>query len=354
MRIAMSADEPAIRPAIRIESLSKTYAAKGTPPKLALDDVSFDVPRGQIFGLLGPNGAGKTTLLSIAAARLHPSRGMVDILDEILGAVDVFELRPRIGLTSAVLAAQIPDAESVRNCVVTAAYGVTGRWTESYDDADETQARELMAAWGIEHLAERRFGSLSEGERKRVLIARALMTDPELLLLDEPTTGLDPQARHLVWERLFRLKQRGVTLVLTTHYMDEAEQLCDRLVVMDGGVIVAEGSPAELIARYSTREVLELRFPPGAVVPGGSGVGVPLPGLDHHVGADRQAVPGEAVALVVLLLALMIGISGPGSFLLLASSMVAIGDPRPVAEALPTPWKRSAQPFAAAAGFSGK
>ena len=124
--------------------------------KTLLDSVDWVVNEGERWVILGPNGAGKTTLLSIAAARLHPSRGMVDILDEILGAVDVFELRPRIGLTSAVLATQIPDAESVRNCVVTAAYGVTGRWIESYDDADEAQAQELMAAWGIEHLAERR------------------------------------------------------------------------------------------------------------------------------------------------------------------------------------------------------
>ena len=149
-----------------------------------LRDVSWSVNEGERWVVLGPNGAGKSTLLSIAAARLHPSGGEVEILDETLGAVDVFELRPRIGISSAASATQIPGHEKVSDVVVTAAYAVSGRWKEEYEAMDDARATELLADWGVETLAERTFGSLSDGERKRTLIARALMTDPELLLLD--------------------------------------------------------------------------------------------------------------------------------------------------------------------------
>ncbi|MFF0990527.1 ABC transporter ATP-binding protein [Kocuria nitroreducens] len=216
--------------------------------KTLLESVDWVVNEGERWVVLGPNGAGKTTLLSVAAARLHPTRGMVDILDEILGAVDVFELRPRIGLSSTVLAAQIPEAETVRNCVVTAAYGVTGRWIENYDDADEAQARELLDAWGIGHLAGRRFGTLSEGERKRVLVARALMTDPELLLLDEPAAGLDVGGREDLVARLDELArdETAPTVVMVTHHLEEVPDAFTHALLLREGRVVASG-PVEQV-----------------------------------------------------------------------------------------------------------
>ncbi|MFI7496063.1 ABC transporter ATP-binding protein [Kocuria sp. M4R2S49] len=228
--------------------------------KTLLESVDWVVNEGERWVVLGPNGAGKTTLLSIAAARLHPTRGMVDILDEILGAVDVFELRPRIGLSSTVLAAQIPEAETVRNCVVTAAYGVTGRWVENYDDADEAQAQELMAAWGIDHLAERRFGSLSEGERKRVLIARALMTDPELLLLDEPAAGLDVGGREDLVARLDELArdEAAPAVVMVTHHLEEVPDAFTHALLLREGRVVASGPVRQVMTQKNLSETFGL------------------------------------------------------------------------------------------------
>ncbi|MFI7742570.1 ABC transporter ATP-binding protein [Kocuria rhizosphaericola] len=228
--------------------------------KTLLESVDWVVNEGERWVVLGPNGAGKTTLLSIAAARLHPTRGMVDILDEILGAVDVFELRPRIGLSSTVLAAQIPEAETVRNCVVTAAYGVTGRWIENYDDADEAQAQELMAAWGIDHLAERRFGSLSEGERKRVLIARALMTDPELLLLDEPAAGLDVGGREDLVARLDELArdEAAPAVVMVTHHLEEVPDAFTHALLLREGRVVASGPVRQVMTQKNLSETFGL------------------------------------------------------------------------------------------------
>ncbi|MCP3424524.1 ABC transporter ATP-binding protein [Rothia sp. AR01] len=211
--------------------------------KRLIDGVSWRVEEGERWAVLGPNGAGKSTLLSVAAARLFPTSGMVDILDEILGAVDVFELRPRIGVTSGALANQIPHSETVLNVVVTAAYAVTGRWREQYDPDDERRARELMGQWGVGELADRTFGSLSDGERKRALIARALMTDPELMILDEPGAGMDIGGREDLVERLTELARDpyAPTTVLVTHHLEELPQGLTHLMLLNRGRVVAAG-----------------------------------------------------------------------------------------------------------------
>ncbi len=214
-----------------------------------LDNVSWIVNEGERWVVLGPNGAGKSTLLSVAAARLHPTVGQVEILDETLGSVDVFELRPRIGLSSGATATQIPDREKVSDAVMTAAYAVSGRWKEEYDALDGDRAQELLQDWGVDALAERQFGSLSDGERKRTLIARALMTDPELLLLDEPGAGMDIAGREDLVERLTTLAvdPYAPATVLITHHLEEIPAGFTHALMLRDGRVVASGPIAQII-----------------------------------------------------------------------------------------------------------
>ena len=218
----------------------------------AVRGIDVDVRRGEAFGFLGPNGAGKSSTMRMIGSVSPPSGGKLQVfgLDPVTHGS---QIRARIGVCPQ---EDTVDSElRVRENLV-----VYGRFFGLSRAECRARADELLAFVSLTDWADAKVEALSGGMKRRLTIARALVNSPRLLLLDEPTTGLDPQARHLVWERLFRLKQQGVTLVLTTHYMDEAEQLCDRLVVMDRGKIVAEGSPQALIAQYSTREVTELRF----------------------------------------------------------------------------------------------
>ena len=208
-----------------------------------LDDVTWGVAEGERWVVLGPNGAGKTTLLQLASGRMHPTTGVVGILGEVLGAVDVFELRPRIGLASAALAERLPAGEQVHDIVVTASYGVVGRWREPYDDLDHDRAERLLDAMGMSGFAERTYGTLSEGERKRVQIARALMTDPELMLLDEPAAGLDLGGREDLVRRLAQLAAdpAAPSLVLVTHHVEEIPPGFSHVLLLREGRVVAKG-----------------------------------------------------------------------------------------------------------------
>jgi len=213
-----------------------------------LDDITWEVEEGQRWVVLGPNGAGKTTLLQLAAGRIHPTTGVAGVLGEVLGAVDVFELRPRIGLSSAAMAERLPADELVRDVVVTASYGIVGRWRENYDALDHARAADLLNALGVAHLSQRTFGTLSEGERKRVQIARALMTDPELMLLDEPAAGLDLGGREDLVARLGALAAdiEAPALVLVTHHVEEIPPSFTDVLLMRAGRIVAAG-PVEIV-----------------------------------------------------------------------------------------------------------
>jgi iron complex transport system ATP-binding protein len=205
--------------------------------------VDWTVRADERWVLLGPNGAGKTTLLQLASAQMHPTRGEVTLLGETLGAVDVFELRPRIGLTSAALAQRINPSERVGDVVVSAGYAVVGRWRERYDVHDLTRAAMLMQQWGVAPMAHRAFGTLSEGERKRAQIARALMTDPELLLLDEPGAGLDLGGREDLVSRLSDLARDAFApaQVLVTHHVEEIPPGYTHALLLRGGQVVAAG-----------------------------------------------------------------------------------------------------------------
>jgi iron complex transport system ATP-binding protein len=223
-----------------------------------LREVSWRVELDERWVVLGPNGAGKTTLLNLAAARLHPTRGTVRVLGERLGRVDVFELRPRVGLTSAALAQRLPAEETVLDLVVSAGYAVLGRWREDYDLLDTGRARHLLYQLGVQPLADRRFGTLSEGERKRVQIARALMTDPELLLLDEPAAGLDLAGREQLVGRLVALAADpdSPTMVLVTHHVEEIPPGVTHGLLLRNGLVVAAG----LIADVLTPDLLSVTF----------------------------------------------------------------------------------------------
>jgi lipooligosaccharide transport system ATP-binding protein len=222
----------------------------------AVDGIDFDVQKGEAFGLLGPNGAGKTSTMRMIGCVSPPTSGSLRILG-MDPATHGPAIRARLGV---VPQEDTLDLElTVRENLV-----IYGRYFNLPRALLKERSQELLEFVHLEDRAKSKVDPLSGGMKRRLTIARALINEPELLLLDEPTTGLDPQARHVLWDRLWRLRSQGVTLVLTTHYMDEAEQLCDRLVVMDNAKIVAEGSPHELIRRYATREVLELRFPPGS------------------------------------------------------------------------------------------
>jgi lipooligosaccharide transport system ATP-binding protein len=222
----------------------------------AVRGIDFDVRAGEVFGFLGPNGAGKSSTMRMIGCVSPRSAGELQVLGMKPDA-DGPRIRARLGVVPQQdnLDVELPVRDNLY---------VYGRYFGMSRAAALAKAAELLDFVQLTDRAADPVEQLSGGMKRRLTIARSLVNDPELMLLDEPTTGLDPQARHLLWNRLFRLKQQGVTLIITTHYMDEAEQLCDRLVVMDGGLIVAEGSPRELIVRYSTREVLELRFAPDA------------------------------------------------------------------------------------------
>ena len=235
-------------PLIAAASLSKRFGKL-----LAVDAIDFSVAPGEAFGFLGPNGAGKTSTMRMIACVSPVTSGTLTIFGKD-PAIHGAEIRARLGV--------VPQEDSldleltVRENLQMYGRFFDLRWAEAARRADE-----LLEFVQLQERAKDKVDELSGGMKRRLSVARALINQPDLLLLDEPTTGLDPQARHLVWDRLYRLKQRGATIVLTTHYMDEAEQLCDRLVVMDKARIAAAGTPRSLIDQYSTREVVELRFP---------------------------------------------------------------------------------------------
>ena len=255
----------------------------------AVDGIDFSVERGETFGFLGPNGAGKSSTMRMIGAVSPVTEGTLRVLDSD-PATDGPEIRQRLGV--------VPQEDNLDlELDVGENLLVYGRFFGLPRDVIRSRAEELLDFVQLADRRDSKVDSLSGGMKRRLTIARALVNSPELMLLDEPTTGLDPQARHALWDRLYRLKQQGVTLVLTTHYMDEAEQLCDRLVIMDRARIVAAGSPRELIERHVEREVVELRF-------GTQNGQPPLDDVGDHVEAlqDRIVIgtdDGDAVVDVV-------------------------------------------------------
>jgi lipooligosaccharide transport system ATP-binding protein len=288
-------------PLVEARGLTKIYPPRGASGEFrAVDGVDFVLHRGEAFGFLGPNGAGKSSTMRMISATSPISGGTLRVfgMDPTRQGPHI---RARIGV--------VPQDDCLdRELTVRENLFIYGRYFGLRKAVIRERVAGLLDFAQLQDKADEQVEVLSGGMRRRLTIARSLINEPEILLLDEPTTGLDPQARHVLWDRLFRLKQDGVTLVLTTHYMDEAEQLCDRLVVMDRGQIVAHGSPSELIAAHVTREVLELRFPVGeqesaaARIRGGALGGASAAGTWVEVLRDRVMVyadDGEAALAAV-------------------------------------------------------
>ena len=235
-------------PLVRARGLRKAFG-----DIVAVDGIDFDVRPGEAFGFLGPNGAGKSSTMKMIGAVSPPTGGDLTVFG-MDPQTDGARIRARLGVVpqETKLDEELPVDENLI---------VYGRYFDLPRAVIKERIEELLEFAQLGERAKDKVTALSGGMKRRLIIARALINQPEVILLDEPTTGLDPQARHALWDRLYRLKRDGATLIITTHYMDEAEQLCDRLVIMDKGQIVAEGSPTSLIAQHSTREVVELRFP---------------------------------------------------------------------------------------------
>ncbi len=225
-----------------------------------IDHLDWSVADDERWVILGPNGAGKTTVLQLADTLIHPSAGVVEILGERLGRTDVFELRPRIGFASSAMARRLPPEETVLNVVLTAAYSVTGRWNEQYEDIDERRALRVLAEWKLDHLADRTFGTLSDGEQKRVQIARAVMTDPELLLLDEPSASLDLGAREELLALLGGYAQAPTTpaMIMVTHHVEEIPVGFTHVLLLRDGQAVAAGPIAEALTAENLTETFGL------------------------------------------------------------------------------------------------
>ncbi|KQX06952.1 MULTISPECIES: ABC transporter ATP-binding protein [unclassified Leifsonia] len=228
--------------------------------KPILDSVTWSIDDDQRWVILGPNGAGKTTLLQIIAAMLHPTSGTAEILEERLGAVDVFELRPMIGFASTAMARKLPRNETVLNVVMTAAYSVTGRWNEEYEEIDSRRAQRVLAEWKLDHLADRTFGTLSDGEQKRVQIARSVMTDPELLLLDEPAASLDLGAREELLQLLggYAREATSPAFVMVTHHVEEIPVGFTHVMLIADGRVTASGPLSEALTSENLTETFGL------------------------------------------------------------------------------------------------
>ena len=228
--------------------------------KPILDSVTWSIDDDQRWVILGPNGAGKTTLLQIIAAMLHPTSGTAEILEERLGAVDVFELRPMIGFASTAMARKLPRNETVLNVVMTAAYSVTGRWNEEYEEIDSRRAQRVLAEWKLDHLADRTFGTLSDGEQKRVQSARSVMTDPELLLLDEPAASLDLGAREELLQLLggYARESTSPAFVMVTHHVEEIPVGFTHVMLLADGKVTASGPLSEALTSENLTETFGL------------------------------------------------------------------------------------------------
>ncbi|SJM53063.1 ABC transporter ATP-binding protein [Gulosibacter sp. 10] len=227
-----------------------------------LDGIDWSVDERDRWVVLGPNGAGKSTLLALASAQMHPTSGTVSILGEQLGRTNVFDLRPSIGLASTAMARRIPEAETVRDMVLTAGYAVTGRWNEEYDEIDDAQADTVLAEWQLAELADRTFGTLSDGERKRAMIARAVMTDPELLLLDEPSASLDLGSREGLLRSLsaYAASEFAPAIAMVTHHVEEIPVGMTHAMLLREGRAVAAGPIAETITAANLSEAFGVRL----------------------------------------------------------------------------------------------